>query len=162
MKFNKKDIIIGICIGIVTIGIGFELLYRVCDSVTTPTTQIEIFNKTNFNDYSAEEIRSQFSKSMAHMISEDYETNVTAVKIDNEYWIDFDIHTSAPTINYSKGFIVLEGCAIYNKTDGFKIRQFTDNRTGEHYISDFLYSDMGYFTQEEIINALESILSDLN
>ena len=62
MKLNKKDIIIGLTGGIAAIGIGFNALYYACASVTTPSTQIEIFNETNFNDYSIKEISKKFSK----------------------------------------------------------------------------------------------------
>ena len=115
MKLNKKDIIIGLAGGIVTIGIGFNALYYACASITTPTTQIEIFNEVDFNSMSTKELSKKFSKSMAHMISsKDYQTSVTVEYIvDGEYWIDFDIHTNCRTNEYTKGYKVLDphiGC----------------------------------------------------
>ena len=164
MKLNKKDIIIGLAGGIAAIGIGFNALYYACTSITTPTTQIEIFNETNFNDYSTKEISKKFSKSMAHMISsEDYQTNVTVEYMDGEYWIDFDIHTNCRTNEYAKGYKVLEGYAVYSK-DGFNIISMKDNRgiMSDTYLSKYAEPTIGCYTQEEMINALESIVSDLN
>lgn len=165
MKLNKKDIIIGLAGGIAAIGIGFNALYYACTSITTPTTQIEIFNEVDFNSMSTKELSKKFSKSMAHMISsEDYQTSVTVEYMDGEYWIDFDIHTNCRTNEYTKGYKVLEGSATYSKEDGFNIISMEDNRDiiSDIYLSDYSTPNMGYFTQEEMINALESILSDLN
>ena len=165
MKLNKKDIIIGLAGGIVTIGIGFNALYYACASITTPTTQIEIFNEVDFNSMSTKELSKKFSKSMAHMISsEDYQTNVTVEYMDGEYWIDFDIHTNCRTNEYAKGYKVLEGYAVYSK-DGFNIMHMEDNRdiiSDTYVLSQYAEPTTGYYTQKEMINALESILSDLN
>ena len=166
MKLNKKDIIIGLAGGIVTIGIGFNALYYACASITTPTTQIEIFNEVDFNSMSTKELSKKFSKSMAHMISsKDYQTSVTVEYIvDGEYWIDFDIHTNCRTNEYTKGYKVLEGSAVYSKEDGFNIISMEDNRDiiSDTYLSEYAEPTIGCYTQEEMINALESILSDLN
>ena len=153
MKLNKKDIIIGLTGGIAAIGIGFNALYYACASVTTPSTQIEIFNEINFDDISSKELSKKFSKSLAHMISsEDYQTSVTVEYIvDDEYWIDFDIHTNCKTNEYTK-------------EDGFNIVSMRDNRDiiSDTYLSKYAEPTIGCYTQEEMINALESILSDLN
>ena len=165
MKLNKKDIMMGLAGGIVAIGIGFNALYYACASITTPSTQIEIFNEVDFNSMSTKELSKKFSKSMAHMISsEDYQTNVTVEYIvDGEYWIDFDIHTNCRTNEYTKGYKVLEGEAIYSEEDGFNIMYMEDNRgiISYTYLSEYAEPTTGY-TQEEMINTLESILSDLN
>ena len=166
MKLNKRDIIMGLAGGIDAIGIGFNTLYYACTSITTPATQIEIFNEVGFNNMSTKELSKKFSKSMAHMISsEDYQTSVTVEYIvDGEYWIDFDIHTNCRTNEYTKGFKVLEGSAVYNKEDGFNIVSMRDNRDiiSDTYLSKYAEPTIGCYTQEEMINALESILSDLN
>ena len=165
MKLNKKDIIIGLAGGIVNIGIGFNALYYACASITTPTTQIEIFNEVDFNSMSTKELSKKFSKSMAHMISsKDYQTSVTVEYLDSKYWIDFDIHTNCRTNEYTKGYKVLEGSAVYNKEDGFNIVSMRDNRDiiSDTYLSEYAEPTTGYYTQKEMINALESILSDLN
>ena len=165
MKLNKKDIIIGLAGGIVTIGIGFNALYYACASITTPTTQIEIFNEVDFNSMSTKELSKKFSKSMAHMISsKDYQTSVTVEYLDSKYWIDFDIHTNCRTNEYAKDFKVLEGNATYTKEDGFNIISMKDNRgiMSDTYLSEYAEPTIGCYTQEEMINALESILSDLN
>ena len=164
MKLNKKDIIIGLAGGIVTIGIGFNALYYACASITTPATQIEIFNEVDFNSMSTKELSKKFSKSMAHMISsKDYQTSVTVEYLDSKYWIDFDIHTNCRTNEYAKDFKVLEGNATYTKEDGFNIMYMEDNIgiISYTYLSEYAEPTTGY-TQEEMINALESILSDLN
>ena len=128
MKLNKKDIIIGLAGGIVTIGIGFNALYYACASITTPTTQIEIFNEVDFNSMSTKEVSKKFSKSMSHMISsEDYQTSVTVEYAGGKYWIDFDVHTNCRTNEYTKGYKVLEGEAIYSEEDGFNIMYMEDN-----------------------------------
>ena len=165
MKLNKKDIMMGLAGSIVAIGIGFNALYYACASITTPSTQIEIFNETDFNSMSTKELSKKFSKSMAHMISsEDYQTSVTVEYLDSKYWIDFDIHTNCRTNEYTKGYKVLEGSAVYNKEDGFNIVSMRDNRDiiSDTYLSKYAEPTIGCYTQEEMINALESILSDLN
>ena len=165
MKFNKKDIIIGLAGGIAAIGIGFNALYYACASITTPATQIEIFNEVGFNNMSTKELSKKFSKSMAHMISsEDYQTSVTVEYLDSKYWIDFDIHTNCKTNEYTKDFKVLEGSAVYSKEDGFNIISMEDNRDiiSDTYLSEYAEPTIGCYTQEEMVNALESILSDLN
>ena len=166
MKLNKKDIIMGLTGGIVAIGIGFNALYYACASITTPSTQIEIFNEVDFNSMSTKELSKKFSKSMAHMISsEDYQTSVTVEYIvDDEYWIDFDVHTNCRTNEYTKGYKVLEGSAVYSKEDGFNIISMKDNRgiMSDTYLSEYAEPTIGCYTQEEMINTLESILSDLN
>ena len=164
MKLNKKDIIIGLAGGIVTIGIGFNALYYACASITTPATQIEIFNEVDFNSMSTKELSKKFSKSMSHMISsEDYQTSVTVEYAGGKYWIDFDVHTNCRTNEYIKGYKVLEGEAIYSEEDGFNIMYMEDNIgiISYTYLSEYAESTTGY-TQEEMINTLESILSDLN
>ena len=165
MKLNKKDIIIGLTGGIAAIGIGFNTLYYACASITTPSTQIEIFNEVDFNNMSTKELSKKFSKSMAHMISsKDYQTSVTVDYMDGEYWIDFDIHTNCRTNEYAKGYKVLEGYAVYSK-DGFNIMHMEDNRdiiSDTYVLSQYAEPTTGYYTQKEMINALESILSDLN
>ena len=165
MKLNKKDIIIGLTGGIAAIGIGFNALYYACASITTPTTQIEIFNEVDFNSMSTKELSKKFSKSMAHMISsKDYQTSVTVEYLDSKYWIDFDIHTNCRTNEYAKGYKVLEGYAVYSK-DGFNIMHMEDNRdiiSDTYVLSQYAEPTTGYYTQKEMINALESILSDLN
>ena len=165
MKLNKKDIIIGLAGGIVTIGIGFNALYYACTSITTPATQIEIFNEVGFNNMSTKELSKKFSKSMAHMISsEDYHTSVVVEYIEDKYYIDFDIHTNCKTNEYTKGYKVLEGSAVYTKEDGFNIVSMRDNRgiMSDTYLSEYAEPTIGCYTQEEMVNALESILSDLN
>ena len=165
MKLNKKDIIIGLAGGIAAIGIGFNALYYACASITTPATQIEIFNEVGFNDMSTKELSKKFSKSMAHMISsKDYQTSVTVEYLDSKYWIDFDIHTNCKTNEYTKDFKVLEGNATYTKEDGFNIISMKDNRgiISDTYLSEYAEPTIGCYTQEEMVNALESILSDLN
>ena len=165
MKLNKKDIMIGLSGGIAAIGIGFNALYYACASITTPTTQIEIFNEVDFNSMSTKELSKKFSKSMAHMISsKDYQTSVTVEYLDNKYWIDFDIHTNCRTNEYTKGYKVLEGNAVYSKEDGFNIISMRDNRgiMSDTYLSEYAEPTIGCYTQEEMVNALESILSDLN
>ena len=164
MKLNKKDIIIGLAGGIVTIGIGFNALYYACASITTPTTQIEIFNEVDFNNMSTKELSKKFSKSMAHMISsKDYQTSVTVEYAGGKYWIDFDVHTNCRTNEYTKGYKVLEGEAIYSEEDGFNIMYMEDNIgiISYTYLSEYAEPTTGY-TTEEMINTLESILSDLN
>ena len=164
MKFNKKDLVMGICGGVIAIGIGFNTIYYACASITTPTTQIEIFNEIDFNSMSTKEVSKKFSKSMSHMISsEDYQTSVTVEYLDSKYWIDFDIHTNCRTNEYTKGYKVLEGYAVYSK-DGFNIMHMEDNRDiiSDTYLSKYAEPTIGCYTQEEMINALESILSDLN
>ena len=165
MKLNKKDIIIGLAGGIAAIGIGFNALYYACASITTPATQIEIFNEVGFNDMSTKELSKKFSKSLAHMISsKDYQTSVTVEYLDSKYWIDFDIHTNCKTNEYTKDFKVLEGNATYTKEDGFNIISMKDNRgiISDTYLSEYAEPTIGCYTQEEMVNALESILSDLN
>ena len=164
MKFNKKDIIIGLAGGIAAIGIGFNALYYACASITTPATQIEIFNEVDFNSMSTKEVSKKFSKSMSHMISsEDYQTSVTVEYAGGKYWIDFDVHTNCRTNEYTKGYKVLEGEAIYSEEDGFNIMYMEDNIgiISYIYLSEYAELTTGY-TQEEMINTLESILSDLN
>ena len=164
MKLNKKDIMMGLVGGIVAIGIGFNALYYACASITTPSTQIEIFNEIDFNSMSTKEVSKKFSKSMSHMISsEDYQTSVTVEYAGGKYWIDFDVHTNCRTNEYTKGYKVLEGSAVYNKEDGFNIVSMRDNRDiiSDTYLSKYAEPTTGY-TQEEMINTLESILSDLN
>ena len=165
MKLNKRDIIMGLAGGIVAIGIGFNALYYACASITTPSTQIEIFNEVDFNSMSTKEVSKKFSKSMSHMISsEDYQTSVTVEYIDSKYCIDFDIHTNCKTNEYAKDFKVLEGYAVYTEEDGFNIMSMRDNRgiISDIYLSEYAEPTIGRYTQEEMVNVLESILSDLN